>query len=314
MAKTIVHEQALAVGGLALVIDEGSGGAGGPLLRRLYLLEPPSSEMLVQTEVAVRAGEPVTSELRFDFHRAMLAALLGCGWARGSKPPAPPERLLCLGLGGGALATWLTRALPAAEVHACDLHAELFTVASTWFGMPPPAPAGAPGIRAHVCDARALLLGPAGPAAYDAVFVDLSAPADAAFAAPGAPLLSRDCLLSMRARCRGVVVLNVLCATRAPPGGLCALVGLLKELFAAVSAWPPRPDPSAGLGDQVSAQSNCLLFCDCAAPPPGAREPGEPDWLARERASAALGAAAAEAVVDLRSVLAVASGSLRASS
>lgn len=297
MTRTIVCEEALSLGGLALVIDdEGT--------RRLYLLEPPASQMLVQSEVGLHAGEPAPTELRFDFHRAALAALL----ALTDSPPAEPEHILCLGLGGGSLVSWLTLALPSAAIDVCEIHRELFPLACRHFGMPAPRRSPGRGIHAHVGDAIAFLRASCSgtPRLYNVIFVDVSAPSDAHFNAPGSPFLARECLCDMRARCRGVVVLNVLSAPRAPLDSLAALVRLLCEIFCAVWTWPPRPDGNRELSEQaLTAESNRLFFCGCSAQAHGAQGAGEHASAARERACAALGRTPAQGLTGMQAVLSI---------
>ncbi|KAG8460919.1 hypothetical protein KFE25_010670 [Diacronema lutheri] len=315
MARTVVWEEAFALGAVAFVIDE-AAAENDDGVRRLYLLEPPSSHMLVQTEVGLRAGgEPAPRELRFAFHRAMLAALVDFGLAAGGPPRAEPERLLCLGLGGGALASWLALALPRAAVHVAEVHAELVPIASRLFGMPHPRRAAGAGVHVHVSDAHALLLAspPALTAApFDAIFVDVNAPAhDVFLAAPGSAFVSRHCLEAMRARCCGVVVLNVLVARLAAHSGVVsALVALLEDVFSAVWAWPPRADAHRALGEQplaaLTGEANCLLFCDCAAAEAGAA--GLAGQIVREHAAAALASAPAEHVSSFMAVRAIAQG------
>mmetsp|Transcript_15069 Transcript_15069/g.35825 ORF Transcript_15069/g.35825 Transcript_15069/m.35825 type:complete len:358 (-) Transcript_15069:162-1235(-) len=234
--RAVVHEEVLAAGGFALVIDEEL--IGGCSVRRLYLLEPPSVEMLVQTEVRLAvSGEPLAAELRFEYHRAMLSALLTNGWAAGC-PLAAPVRMLCLGLGGGALPSWLARAFPSACVHVAELHAELLPIARTYFGLPctPPgcpepshasdiSPAFGGGVFVHIGCARELLLrlrveNAQHRRVYSPIFVDVSAPSsDVQFAAPGASLLTDESLAALRALCGngGMVALNLLLAKCAQP-------------------------------------------------------------------------------------------------
>jgi spermidine synthase len=290
--RTVVCEVPLAAGGLALVIEE---EAPAGRARLLYLLEPPSSELLVQTKVRVVGGRVAAEVLDFAFHRIMLAALL-CRWTPGAAEL--PRRVLCLGLGGGALASWLA-ASGTCEVVVCERHAELLPIAAEWFALPAT-------VTVHVGEVLALLLGPPPHAVFDVIFVDLSAPADAWFAAPGARLVEPDALRALRGLASRMVVLNVLSAKDGGSDAVDALLGRLREVFAAVRTWPPPLDTVPGMAPRAasSAESNLLVFCSTDAAAAAAHaERFMADVIA------ALADAPAEAVTDEAALLAIAAAS-----
>ena len=161
-------------------------------------------------------GFPLRLEL--DYTRAMVASLAFV---------AEPRRILMVGLGGGAVPTFLRAVLPEAHIDAVDLHPEVLDVARRYFGFREDAL-----LHAHVADGRSFIAAP-GPA-YDVILLD-------AFGPRGIPppLATREFLLAARARLTpgGAVIGNVL---RLPGTRESPTVRTWKESFAQLYAFDVR--------------------------------------------------------------------------
>lgn len=78
-----------------------------------------------------------------------------------------PERILLIGLGGGALAHFLLHHFPGCEIHAVDNDADVIDIARRWFDLPEH-----PGLHCHVADGGDFLLRQAPPHAFDLILLD----------------------------------------------------------------------------------------------------------------------------------------------
>jgi spermidine synthase len=172
--------------------------------RLLYVGASPRSPLLVSEDAEGRRwlqfgwdgppqslvwpGRPLRLEL--PYAQAMAAGLAFV---------PEPQRLLVVGVGGGALPMFLREVLPEAHIDAVDVNAEVLEVARCYFGLREDAR-----LRTHVADGRRFIEAP-GPA-YDAVFLD-------AYGARSIPrhLVTAEFLAAVQARLApgGVVVSNV---------------------------------------------------------------------------------------------------------
>jgi SAM-dependent methyltransferase len=132
------------------------------VLRRLIFF---SNRAAIQTEVPVayQPSAPPTfdfSRLAFPYHRGMVAclALLHEAWVqkeapteRGVKEAPPRLPIAVLGLGGGALASFLASTCPWAAVTALELDAEVVDIAVQHFGLRITADTEAGPGPAHSC-------------------------------------------------------------------------------------------------------------------------------------------------------------------
>lgn len=282
-----ILETAVLSDGSHAVVAQSAPAHDGTSVRRLYLVEPPSAQMLVQTEALVsRAGHVLTERLLFGCHRVMLASfLVRAHRLRGRSADPEPSRILCLGLGGGALPTWLVGTFPRAEVHVYEKYAGLVPLARAHFAMPAPREAPGPGLHVHIGDALELLRRPpphAG-APFDVILVDLSAPpADARLAAPPSELLGDEACALLRRRARDVVALNVLFADclaeparRELRGALC---DALARTFASVHWLGPAHEAGAAGGVEhaqlagamcgADGEENAVVCCACGEDEP----------------------------------------------
>ncbi|GBG27793.1 Methyltransferase-like protein 13 [Hondaea fermentalgiana] len=111
------------------------------------------------------------SYLAFEFHRAMVSGLCFL------KPKDSPARAVVVGLGGGALASYVATQCgwfaPEVKVQAVELDAEVVETAKTWFDFAPKEGA----LDVLVGDGSAWLADAATstPGAYEAVFLDVDA-------------------------------------------------------------------------------------------------------------------------------------------
>ena len=105
--------------------------------------------------------------LQLEYTRWMMTALPLC---------PTPDRLLLLGLGGGAMVHFLLRHLPQATLDVVELDAHIIQLARTWFALPEH-----PNLRIDNQEATAFLAR-VGNARWDLAFVDIFGPG--AMAAP----------------------------------------------------------------------------------------------------------------------------------
>lgn len=112
----------------------------------------------------------------------------------------PAGRILFVGLGGGAMPTYVRQVLPAADIDVVEIDPLVVEVAQEYFGFTP-----GPGLRVHVADGRVFVEG-APPGTWDLIVLD-------AFSESGIPraLATRQFLETVRSRLTpgGVVVSNV---------------------------------------------------------------------------------------------------------
>jgi len=138
---------------------------------------------------AVWPGFPLRLEL--DYTRAVAATLAFV---------PEPARILVVGLGGGAIPTFLHAVLPAAHIDAVELQPQVLEAARRFFGFREDA-----SLHAHLIDGRRFIETP-GPS-YDLIILD-------AYGTRNIPpaLASREFLLATQARLApgGAVVGNVL--------------------------------------------------------------------------------------------------------
>ena len=136
----------------------------------------------------IRPGEPLRLELPYT-----QLAMAGLAFV------PRPQRLLVVGMGGGAMPMFLRAVLPRAHIDVVDIDPEVVAVARRFFGFREDAR-----MKAHVADGRRFIEA-AGPA-YDVIFLD-------AFGPSSIPehLATREFLAAVRARLtpKGVVVSNV---------------------------------------------------------------------------------------------------------
>jgi hypothetical protein len=134
LARVVVAEGALsAEGSGGFTVEEVPAPCGGALRRLVFS----SNRGALQSEVLRTAGGGVdpAAPLRFGYHRAMAAAvraLLAPGGGGGSARLP----VLVLGLGGGALPSYLAATLPWAAVYAVEVDEAVARVASAHFGLP----------------------------------------------------------------------------------------------------------------------------------------------------------------------------------
>jgi spermidine synthase/SAM-dependent methyltransferase len=123
--------------------EEQAGPRPQRLLRRLIFLKNPA---VVQTE-AVLQVKPTSgvvskkgasavelvpfrhSELRFDYHRCMIAGT----WVAISPSSDAKGKVLVMGLGGGALPMALRAHHPQASITICEVDSEVLSLAKKWF-------------------------------------------------------------------------------------------------------------------------------------------------------------------------------------
>ena len=98
------------------------------------------------TQSTIKVGEP--DYLRFDYLRLVLPGLALSGVAGA----APPQRILLVGLGGGALPVFLHRHYPAVRIDVVEIVPEVVTAAERFFGFKQDAR-----MQAHVADGRAFI-------------------------------------------------------------------------------------------------------------------------------------------------------------
>ena len=135
LSRLVVAEGTSAVSGGFTVEEVAAAGGGGGALRRLVFS---SNRGALQSEVLRPAGGCVdpAAPLRFGYHRTMAAGVRAL-----LLPPPPGEGgarlpLLVLGLGGGALPSFLAATLPWAAVYAVEVDEEVARVAGAHFGLP----------------------------------------------------------------------------------------------------------------------------------------------------------------------------------
>lgn len=104
---------------------------------------------------SMRLADP--AELELDYTRCMLAALL-------FQPQ--PHRILLIGLGGGSLARFLLRRLPAAQIDCVETRAGVVELAWRYFALPE-----TPRLALHLDDGAAFLRA-APDAGFDLILVD----------------------------------------------------------------------------------------------------------------------------------------------
>lgn len=136
----------------------------------------------------VRPGKPLQLELAYT-----RVSMVGLAFV------PEPQRILVVGLGGGAMPMFLRAVLPEAHVDAVDIDPDVVEVARRYFGFKEDAR-----LRAHVGDGRGFV--EAKGAAYDLIFLD-------AYGPDSIPehLATLEFLGAVRARLseRGAVVGNV---------------------------------------------------------------------------------------------------------
>lgn len=181
---------ALVYSGRSTVLFEGDGAFGAVQvversdgLRALYFDGGPNRQS------ALYPGRPLHLELPYSRVAMVGLALI---------PPDP--RILFVGLGGGAMPTYVREVLPGARIDAVEIDPLVVEVAQEYFGFTP-----GPELRVHVGDGRAFLEG-APPGSWDLIVLD-------AFSESGIPraLTTRPFLEVVRSRLApgGVVVSNV---------------------------------------------------------------------------------------------------------
>ncbi len=104
-----------------------------------------------------------TQTIMYQDHRPYLEGVWGHYASAVGLPAKPPSRILVVGLGGGASASYYARRLPDAEVVAIELDPGVVDVARTYFDVPAR-------VDVRVGDARTQLL--ADKSRYDLVVVD----------------------------------------------------------------------------------------------------------------------------------------------
>ena len=161
----------------------------------------------IQSECLLVNGQPFASHLVFLLHRSMVFA------ARCSEQPQP-RALAVIGLGCGALLSFLHAQYPGAMAHGVDLDPEVIALGKRLFGLAPDGP----GLRVHVAEGLAWLRAYAHDDAanpkLDLCFIDVDAKApDDALFFPPADFISLETLVFMRdsvlAPRTGMLVCNV---------------------------------------------------------------------------------------------------------
>ena len=145
------------------------------------------------------------SYLCFDYHRAILAGLIGLLYPRLRAalrdPAAARPRCLVIGLGGGGLPLFLRRYVPCLDVTVVELEGGLVGVAEAWFGFQRDAQ-----LRVGVGDgvARVVEGGAAENETWDAIVVDVdNKDASLGISCPAPAFLEPAFLQACRARLRG---------------------------------------------------------------------------------------------------------------
>lgn len=194
------------------------------------------------------------SYLCFDYHRAILAGLIGLLYPRlraALRDPALPRpRCLVIGLGGGGLPLFLRRYVPCLDVTVVELEGGLAGVAEAWFGFRPDAQ-----LRVEVGDGVARVVGEEGTGgaadkaeAWDAIVVDVdNKDASLGISCPAPAFLTPAFLQACRARLSqgdvgGVLAMNVAARSAEMLGGaLDALAGAFVGEGAGGELYEVRP-------------------------------------------------------------------------
>lgn len=142
------------------------------------------------------------SYLCFDYHRAILAGLIGLLYPRLRAalrdPAAARPRCLVIGLGGGGLPLFLRRFVPCLDVTVVELEGGLVGVAEAWFGLQRDAQ-----LRVDVGDGVARVV-EGGEETWDAIVVDVdNKDASLGISCPAPAFLEPAFLQACRARLRG---------------------------------------------------------------------------------------------------------------
>jgi hypothetical protein len=175
------------------------------------------------------------SYLCFDYHRAILAGLIGLLYPRlkaahrnssssfssssaaAAAEPKPKPRCLVIGLGGGGLPLFLRRYVPCLDVTVVELEAGLGAVAESWFGFRPDD-----GLRVEAGDGVRRVVEGGGDGngsgeAWDAIVVDVdNKDASLGISCPAPAFLTPEFLAACRLRLtpEGLLAVNV--AARSP--------------------------------------------------------------------------------------------------
>ncbi|OQR88051.1 methyltransferase [Achlya hypogyna] len=195
-------------------------------LRRLVFL---SNSNTIQTEIQLlppltakqlkAKKKKGTSRLRFEptylafeYHKSM-AALLRVHLAL--HPPAAKHRALLVGLGGGALASYVQATMPDVALTAVELDPTVVEVATTYFGVQTNS-----NLRVVTADGLDEIAA-AAPASYDSILLDVDAKSaaekTAGITCPPLTFLAPASLQAMHAAltATGVLLINVSCRASA---------------------------------------------------------------------------------------------------
>ena len=172
------------------------------------------------TQGAVRFDEPARPALAY-LESAVAAIAV-----------QPPTRVLCIGLGPGAIPRLVSAWVPDATIDAVELDPLVVELARRWFGVD-----DLPKLKVHVADGRAFLEATAGP--WDLVFCDAYDGADVPAHLDGEPFLR---LVQARLATRGVLASNVWPSVRDVRGQ--GFVDRHRRVFTDVARLPCRGAPN----------------------------------------------------------------------